>query len=90
MLLTSEDSELVRRRGRWISHKIMEVYVQEAAAIQFLPGLDKNTRDVILTGAGLFPHIVSRIQIFAVSQIPETAWKALLIGDARFAEDGKS
>ena len=90
LLLTSEDSELVRRRGRWISHKIMEVYVQEAAEIQFLPRLDKNTRDVILNGAGIFPHIVSKIQIFAVSQIPETAWKALLIGDARFAEDGKS
>eukprot|EP00435_Cladocopium_sp_Y103_P017354 s93_g4.t1 len=29
LLLTSEDSELTRRRGRWINTKIMEIYVQE-------------------------------------------------------------
>ena len=39
LLMVSEDSELVRRRGRWINNKVMEIYVQEAASIQFLPQL---------------------------------------------------
>ena len=90
LLLTSEDSELVRRRGRWISHKIMEVYVQEAAAIQFLPRLDKSTREGILAGANHFPRVVEKLHTFSKAKIPETAWKFLLVsGDARFAEDGK-
>ena len=90
LLLTSEESELVRRRGRWISHKIMEVYVQEAAAIQFLPRLEKSVRDGILAGASIFPAVVDKLHTFSKAAIPETAWKFLLVaGDARFAEDGK-
>ena len=65
LLLTSEDSELVRRRGRWISHKIMEVYVQEAAAIQFLPRLEKSVRDGILAGASIFPAVVDKLHTFS-------------------------
>ncbi|CAE7273945.1 rluB [Symbiodinium sp. CCMP2592] len=29
LLQATEDAELVRRRGRWVSHKVMEVYLQE-------------------------------------------------------------
>ena len=36
LLQISEDSELVRRRGRWASHKVMEIYLQEVAAVQFI------------------------------------------------------
>ena len=53
LLLTSEDSELTRRRGRWISPKVMEIYVQEVAALQFLPRLPKVIR------AHVFPVLLS-------------------------------
>ena len=32
----SEDAELVRRRGRWLSHRTMEIYIQEFSSIQFI------------------------------------------------------
>ena len=39
MMLVSEDAEPVRRRGRWLTPRIMEIYVQEVAArlSQFFP-----------------------------------------------------
>ena len=36
MLQATEDSELVRRRGRWASHKVMEIYLQEVASSTFV------------------------------------------------------
>ena len=41
-LLMSEDSELTRRRGRWITPRIMVIYVQEGGALQFLPKLTER------------------------------------------------
>ena len=91
LLMVSEDSELVRRRGRWINHKIMEVYVQEVAALQFLPRLDVNTRNRILLGANLFPLVLSKLTSFISAGIPEVAWRILLVSnDAMTAEDGSN
>ena len=54
-LLTSEDSELTHRRGRWITHKVMEVYVQEMSSLlQFLLRRPERIRIQILSGAALF------------------------------------
>ena len=36
LLQSTEQSELVRRRGRWISAKVMEVYLQEVGTAQFM------------------------------------------------------
>eukprot|EP00913_Durusdinium_trenchii_P014403 g13509.t1 len=46
--VASEDSELARRRGRWIPTKIMEIYVQEAWAVQFLPHLPAKVKSKFL------------------------------------------
>ena len=35
MLQATEDAELVRRRGRWTTTKVLEVYLQETACIRF-------------------------------------------------------
>ena len=50
----SKDSELTRRRGRWVSSKIIEIYVQKAWAVQFLPRLPEVVKSKILQGAALF------------------------------------
>lgn len=47
LLLVSEDSELTRRRGRWITPRVMEIYVQEVGALQFLPKLPRAVRENI-------------------------------------------
>ncbi|OLP96890.1 hypothetical protein AK812_SmicGene20848 [Symbiodinium microadriaticum] len=34
LLMQNEDSELVRHRGRWLSHRILEIYIREVSSIQ--------------------------------------------------------
>ena len=58
MMLVSEDADLVRRRGRWLTHRIMEIYVQEVSALQFYPGLDVATKHNIMLALGAYPHVL--------------------------------
>jgi len=78
LMITSEDSELVRRRGRWLTSKIMEIYVQEVSALQFLPQLPSRAKSLVIEGAGLFPTLLQKVGYFHSCGIPETAWKFLL------------
>ena len=79
MMLVTEDSEMVRRRGRWLSSKIMEIYVQEVSAIQFLHQIPDTTRRLVLAGTDLFPGILQQLLQWHASGTPESAWKYLLI-----------
>ena len=88
LMITSEYSELVRRRGRWLTSKIMEIYVQEVSAIQFLPQLPLRTRLVVIEGAGLFPELLQRVSFLHSCGIPESAWKYLLASGRTNAEYG--
>ena len=88
LMITSEDSELVRRRGRWLTSKIMEIYVQEVSAIQFLPQLPSRARMLVIEGAGLFPVLLRRVGYLHSCGIPETAWKYLLADGRTNAENG--
>ena len=55
LMLTSDDPELVRRRGRWLTSKIMEIYVQEVSALQFLPSLAPQVRRKVFEALEAFP-----------------------------------
>ena len=59
-LQTLEDGELVRRRGRWITTKIMDVYIQEVAAIQYLRLIEPASLNRVMMFANLFPVILER------------------------------
>ncbi|CAE7889207.1 mok12, partial [Symbiodinium necroappetens] len=48
LMLTTESPDYVRRRGRWITTKVMEIYIQEVSSLMYLPRLPAETR------AGLF------------------------------------
>ena len=74
LLMESEDSELTRRRGRWVTNKVIEVYVQETSAIQFLPRLPIQIRERILAGATLFPWCLSLATQLASADVPEKIW----------------
>ena len=39
LMSVTENPDFVRRRGRWINNKVMDIYVQEVSAILFLPRL---------------------------------------------------
>lgn len=82
LLLTSEDSELTRRRGRWISNRIMEIYVQEISSLQFLPKLPEKTKVQILSGAALFPWCLQKAFDFYKASIPEAIWYVLFKSEA--------
>ena len=80
LLLTSEDSELVRRRGRWLNSRTMEIYIQESSALQFLPSLNHRTRKLILHAVTVFPQVLAKFLEFDRLGIPKNAWHLLLCG----------
>ena len=82
-MLTSDDSELVRRRGRWLTPKIMEIYVQEVSALQFLPSLDTEAKRKVFQALDVFPLLVSTTAYLASLQIPEKTWYNLLAAGMR-------
>ena len=54
---TTEDAELVRRRGRWLNHRIMEIYVQEVTAVLLTPTLSAEVRSGIFALMHSYPDI---------------------------------
>ena len=74
-LSMTEDAELIRRRGRWISAKTMEIYIQELSASTFLTALDPTVRNNILMLARLFPVLLRQSQSFSNSCIAQNAWR---------------
>ena len=44
MMLVCEDPGLVQRRGRWLSARVFEIYIQEVGTLQFLPALPAEAR----------------------------------------------
>ena len=86
LLEMCESPEFVRRRGRWISSKIMEIYIQEASSAQFLPMLAKQTKEKVLLAVHLFPKMLKKLSFLHNAAIPENAWKFLIVSD-RFEQD---
>jgi len=82
LFLTSEGSELTRRRGRWVTHKVMEVYAQEISSLQFLPRLPERIRIQILSGAALFPWSLAKAMMYFQASIPASAWYVLFKNEA--------
>ena len=73
----TESSELVRRRGRWLSLKVMDIYLQEVAASTFLTDIDPEARMMILTAMESFPSILEMSVKFFNARFPEKAWNLL-------------
>lgn len=82
ILEVCEDSELVRRRGRWLNSRAMEIYIQERSALQFLPSLSSKTRDRILQAVIVFPQALEKFLTFETLCFPTNAWHLLLCSDA--------
>ena len=74
LLQSTEQSELVRRRGRWISSRVMEVYLQEVGTAHFMNALDYHQRDCIYGMASLFPAVLQKSKNLLVAKIDPTLW----------------
>ena len=78
LLQQTEDSELVRRGGRWASAKVMEIYIQEVMACLFFPELPLATRQVVMALAQRFYPLLQQVTRWKSQGIPQTSWHAML------------
>ena len=77
LITTTESAELVRRRGRWLSFKIMECYLQEVVSITYLNEVDKKAKEQVLSALEVFPTLLGAAIRFKASCIPEATWHFL-------------
>ena len=77
LLQQFEDSELVRRRGRWVSHKVLEIYLQEVSTATFHTRLSAESRSKISRLSFAFTDIRLQCQAFLKNNIPAIAWRHL-------------
>ena len=70
----TEDSELTRRRGRWANHKMMEIYVQESMALQYMRYIEPSARKRVLDLAHAFPSVLAKASDLSAAAVPTSAW----------------
>jgi len=79
----TESAELVRRRGRWASFRIMEIYLQEVSASTYLNLVAPQAKQNVLLACAVFPVIFKQVMKFSASKIPPSAWFFLLTQPAK-------
>ncbi|CAE7414009.1 Ttn, partial [Symbiodinium necroappetens] len=72
-----QDSELVRRRGRWASAKIMEIYLQEVSATVYLPSLPREQKHRVAQIAATFSGILQQAWAWTCQGIERNIWYRL-------------
>lgn len=77
LLIQCENSEIVRRRGRWVTTKVMEVYLQEVMYTTYTERLDGPTKAKIAMLAGSFSKTIEEAIKLLQAAIPPTAWFSL-------------
>eukprot|EP00438_Fugacium_kawagutii_P009501 Skav200311 [mRNA] locus=scaffold4329:205328:206512:- [translate_table: standard] len=82
LLNTTESGELVRRRGRWISTKVMEIYLQEISVATYIVRLEPQVRRNIEVLALGFETTLERVTGFLKHGVPPSTWRRLLKGVA--------
>ena len=78
VIQVSENAELLRRRGRWASYKMMDIYIQETMALQYMKHISPVAKNTVLQIAASFTDILCKTERFAFAKIPTTAWYLLL------------
>ena len=78
ILNMTESTELVRRRGRWLSQKVCDIYLQEVQVATYLHRLAPSQREKIQTLASIFPAVLQKAIHFLDTGIPPAAWYLLM------------
>ena len=73
-LQCTEDGEHCRGKGRWLSQKVTEVYVQETTALLHLKKIDPAARDLVLTLASWFPRVLELCRLYSALHLPAEVW----------------
>ena len=72
-----EDAEFVRRRGRWLSSRVCEVYLQEVAIATYANHLTPEVQQRIQKLAASFTEVLEKALHFLDMGIPPIAWPKL-------------
>ena len=83
LLQSSDNPELVRRRGRWLNPKVMEIYLQEVQAATFLSDQPWRTREKIAQVASSFPHTLKAAARYRAARLPPSIWYLLFTREDR-------
>ena len=81
MISVCDNAETVRRRGRWASFKVMEIYLQEVSSSTYLNLISNESKLNVLNGLKVFPPLLQKILVFYKCRIPATTWYFLLRAD---------
>ena len=82
LLNACENSELVRRRGRWLSTRVMEIYLQEVQVATFVRKLDPIVRGRLEAFSLAFSDVLQKVIFFLNTGVPPKTWLWLLRGEA--------
>ena len=74
LITVSESVELVRRRGCWITNKIMECYLQEVTSMTYLNEISPKSKSLVLQALDAFPSLLRAIINFHTCNIPANLW----------------
>ncbi len=74
LMQTTESSDFVQRRGRWINGRVMNIYLQETTALQYLKGLPQSSIDRLMFLAKAFPETLEKASLFTRCLIPTSSW----------------
>ena len=74
MMTVCDNAEQIRRRGRWASLRVMEVYLQEVMASTYLNQISEGSKQKILLSMNMFPQLLAQAIKYDASQIPATTW----------------
>ena len=70
----TEDGEFVRRRGRWINHRVMEIYIQEVSSVLYLSTVPTAVGQKVLDVARAFPAMLEQTISLSNTGFPEKTW----------------
>lgn len=77
LLQRFEDAELVRRRGRWLSGRVMEIYLQEVSVATYVDRMPPKAFSRISGLSASFKDILQKAIFLSESSIPATCWPRL-------------
>eukprot|EP00438_Fugacium_kawagutii_P020864 Skav209436 [mRNA] locus=scaffold805:189644:194096:- [translate_table: standard] len=73
IIQSTENGELCRRRGRWSTARMMEIYVQETMALQYMKLIPECSRAKVLAVLSTFHEVLQLAERFVAASIPRNA-----------------
>ena len=73
-----ESSELVRRRGRWLSIQTMEIYIQEVMALTYMTDIGEEAKTLVLSAMSHFLELLALALKFSSLHLPPATWAFLI------------